>query len=133
MWRSVASGTSAKTSWRATPLPQSMTYAALFLMMTWADAELAFRGRGPPPVPSKMSLVRVVWLWVLYGCENAATTVAVPVRNARRLQTGMCRPEKESYLAFSTLGEGRQPESGMASPTRLGKTDAVGGLIRRAA
>ena len=25
--------------------------------MTWAEAELAFRGRGPPPVPRRMSLV----------------------------------------------------------------------------
>src|SRR5206468_5260339 len=74
-----------------------MTYAALFLMMTWADAELAFRGRGPPPVPSRISLVLVVWLWVLDGCENAASKVAVPVRNARRLQTGICRPETDSY------------------------------------
>ena len=62
-----------------------MTYAALFLMITWADAELAFRGRGPPPVPSRMSLVLVVWPWLLFGRENAATNVAVAVRNARRL------------------------------------------------
>src|SRR4030095_16069484 len=74
-----------------------MTYAALFLMITWADAELAFRGRGPPPVPSRMSLVLMVWLWVLYGCDNAATKVAVPVKNARRLKAGMWRPEAESY------------------------------------
>src|SRR5260221_6890043 len=70
-----------------------MTYAALFLMMTWADAELAFRGRGPPPVPSRMSLVLVVWPCVLSGHENAPMKVAVPARNARRLQSGMNRPE----------------------------------------
>src|SRR6185436_2007887 len=83
-----------------------MTYAALFLMMTWADAELAFRGRGPPPVPSRMSLVWVVWLWVLCGRENAATKVAVPVRNARRLQAGMCRPEAESYGRLIVMNVG---------------------------
>jgi transposase-like protein DUF772 len=83
-----------------------MTYAALFLMMTWADAELAFRGRGPPPVPSSMSLVLVVWLWGLYGCENAATKVAVPVRKARRLQDGMCRPEAESYGRLIVMNVG---------------------------
>ena len=87
-------------------MPQSMTYAALFLMMTWADAELAFRGRGPPPVPSRMSLVLVVWLWALYRCENAATKVAVPVRNARRLQAGMCRLEAESYGRLIVMNVG---------------------------
>ncbi len=74
-----------------------MTYAALFLMTTWADAELAFRGRGPPPVPSRMSRDLAGWLWGLDGRENAAAKAAVPVRNARRLQVGMCRPEAESY------------------------------------
>src|SRR5438874_9473540 len=94
MWRSVGSGTSAKTSWRATPLPQSMTYAALFLTITCADAELAVRGRGPPPVPSRMSLVAIVWVRALYGRDNAAVRVAVAARNARRLQPGMLsRPE----------------------------------------
>ena len=61
-----------------------------------AEAELAFRGRGPPPVPSKISLVLVAWVWVVDGCENAAIKVAVPVRNTRRLQAGICRPEAES-------------------------------------
>src|ERR1700704_2024517 len=83
-----------------------MTYAALFLMMTCADAELAFRGRGPPPVPSRMSLVLGVWLWVPYGWENAATKVAVPVRNARRLQAGIWRPEAESYGRLMVMNVG---------------------------
>lgn len=70
--------------------------AALFQITTWADAELAFRGRGPPPVPSRMSLVLIVWLWALFGCENAPTKVAVAARNARRRQAGICCPERNS-------------------------------------
>jgi len=53
-----------------------------------------------------MSLVLVVWLWVPYGCENAATKVAVPVRNARRLQAGIWRPEAESYGRLIVMNVG---------------------------
>src|SRR4029078_9803057 len=81
-----------------------MTYAALFLMMTWADAELAFRGRGPPPVPRGISLVLIVWLWVLYGCENPAK-VAVAARNARRPKTAMYN-QAECYEGLTVMTVG---------------------------
>lgn len=56
---------------------------------TWADAELAFLGGGPPPLPRRISLVLGVWPWILDNCVNAPINVAVPARNARRLPLGM--------------------------------------------
>ena len=51
--------------------------------MTCAEAELAFRGRGPPPVPRRMSRVTrfcaAADRWVI-AAENAT-----PARNLRRL------------------------------------------------
>jgi hypothetical protein len=37
--------------------------------MTWADPALAFRGRGPPPVPRRISLVRVAWASPAHGSK----------------------------------------------------------------
>src|SRR5262245_25519404 len=61
MCRRADIGTPANASWRATPLPQSMTYAVSFATTTCAGAELALRGRGPPPVPSRISLVPTLY------------------------------------------------------------------------
>ena len=58
-------------------------------MITWAEAELNFRGLGPPPVPSRMSLVLIDWPSLRNGSENAPSSVAVHARNVRRLQRGM--------------------------------------------
>src|SRR5688500_5995577 len=55
--RGAVSGTPAVTSCRATPSPLSITYAVPLATITWAGAELTFLGRGPPPVPRRMSLV----------------------------------------------------------------------------
>ena len=52
---SVASGRLARL--RHSESMTLITYALLLLMMTCADAELAFRGLGPPPVPRRISLV----------------------------------------------------------------------------
>src|ERR1700704_2943984 len=56
-------------------------------MMTWADAELAFRGRGPPPVPSRISLVFAVWLSLLLGSDTPPVSAMAPARKARRLNS----------------------------------------------
>jgi hypothetical protein len=73
-------------SCRATPLPQSMTYAVLLLTMTCADAELTFLGRGPPPVPRRINLV--VALCDLLELANAkALTNAPVIRRKPRLST----------------------------------------------
>src|SRR5262245_7132075 len=61
MCRRADIGTPANASWRATPLPQSMTYAVSFATTTCAGAELALRGRGPPPVPRRISLVPTLY------------------------------------------------------------------------
>src|SRR5256885_3363385 len=68
-----------------------MTYAASFRMMTWAEAELAFRGRGPPPVPRRISLVLAVWASVLCERKSAPNKVTAPARNTRRLPRGIVR------------------------------------------
>src|SRR5258708_3687198 len=91
MCRNVGRGTSARTSCRATPLPQSMTYAVLLLMMTWADAELDFRGRGPPPVPRRISLVFPVCALLVFAHDAAVTRAAAP-RRKPRLSTVACMP-----------------------------------------
>src|SRR5882762_4110102 len=84
MCRTVRSATSANTSCRATRLPQSMTDAVLLLMMTCADAELAFRGRGPPPVPRRISRVFAACALPALAQDTALTRAAAPRRNARR-------------------------------------------------
>src|SRR5882724_4776236 len=82
--RSFASGTPAKASWRATPLPQSITYAVSFVTITCADAELAFRGRGPPPVPRRISLVLELCPSLRLGNHAAPVSAAAQTKNARR-------------------------------------------------
>src|SRR5688572_11171777 len=79
-------GTLANASCRATPSPQSTTYAALLTTRTWADPELAFRGRGPPPVPSRMRLDLSLCANSLDGHGNTAPAAAPAsaVRNDRR-------------------------------------------------
>ena len=47
----------ANTICRATPSPQSTTYDVSLARITWAGAERTLRGRGPPPVPRRMSRV----------------------------------------------------------------------------
>ena len=105
-------------------MPQSITYAARFLMITWADAELDFRGRGPPPVPSRMSFVLVDWPSVRYGGENARSNVAVPARNARRLQRARQRAASQCrglhYQAYPARVLRTPPGSGI--PSRGGRT-----------
>src|SRR2546425_1629782 len=85
MWRSFGSAAPADTSWRATPSPQSTTYDTSLTRITCADAELTFRGRGPPPVPRRTR--RVFGFWARTGAGQAATparTVADPMRTSRR-------------------------------------------------
>ena len=65
---------------------KSMTYAVLLLMMTWADAEFAFRGRGPPPVPRRISLVFALLASLLRRSFAPAANMMVPARMARRLE-----------------------------------------------
>src|SRR4029079_8241642 len=54
-----------------------------FATMTWADAELAFRGRGPPPVPRRISRVFVLWALLWLGSHAVPASAATPARNAR--------------------------------------------------
>src|SRR5688572_33337032 len=78
----LGSGMLANASCRATPSPQSTTYAALLTTRTWADPELAFRGRGPPPVPRRMSLDLPLCANSRDGHGHAAPAAA-PARAAR--------------------------------------------------
>src|ERR1043166_2027372 len=94
------SGTPASTSCRATPSPQSITYAALFVTITCADAELTLRGRGPPPVPRRMSLVR---LCTLTDRERATAPAIVVARNPRRLMVAKSQ-RFYRHLRHSTNG-----------------------------
>ncbi len=105
--RSLVSGTPAKTSWRATPFPQSITYATSFETMTCADAELTFRGRGPPPVPRRMSFVFAPCAAARRGSHAAAANAAAPAMNARRLCSGM--------LGLQLLLVGNQVPVGVAN------------------
>src|SRR5690348_8173369 len=50
-------GTSAAMSCRATPLPQSTTYAASLITMTWEVWQRDLYRFGPPAVPSKIKRV----------------------------------------------------------------------------
>jgi hypothetical protein len=52
------------------------------LTITCAEAEFAVRGRGPPPVPSRMSLVRRL---CPTADRAAAATMPTPTRNSLRL------------------------------------------------
>src|ERR1043166_1690122 len=94
------SGTPASTSCRASPSPQSITYAALFVTITCADAELTLRGRGPPPVPRRMSLVR---LCTLTDRERATAPAIVVARNPRRLMVAKSQ-RFYRHLRHSTNG-----------------------------
>ncbi len=89
----------------------------LSLMITWAEAELDFRGLGPPPVPSRMSLVLVDWPSVRYGSENAPSNAAVPARNARRFQGGMRHYAEKQERKQTQKGfcEGRNRMNSMMS------------------
>src|SRR2546421_4919970 len=78
-WRNLGSERPALTSCRATPLPQSMTYSESFTTITWQAETFSLRGRGPPPVPSRMSRV--------FACARrtrGSMAAAVTARNARR-------------------------------------------------
>ncbi len=57
------------------------------MTMTCADAELAFRGRGPPPVPRRINLVRTLWALVVRVTDGTAVKVAAQARNSRRVQS----------------------------------------------
>src|SRR5687768_10020182 len=52
--------------------------------MTCADAELVLRGRGPPPVPRRMSLVAALCAAAVLGRASTLAIAAVRARNARR-------------------------------------------------
>src|SRR2546430_5084808 len=56
--------------------------------MTCAAAELTFRGRGPPPVPRRISFVFALCAVTRRGSHAAAANAAAPVMNARRLCRG---------------------------------------------
>src|SRR5688500_574595 len=86
IWRSDDRGTPANASCLATPSPQSITYATPLLTITCAEPELAFRGRGPPPVPRRISLVP---LWRA-ARRTRVESAAAPARKQRRLIPGRC-------------------------------------------
>src|SRR5690348_1103194 len=92
----LVSETPATTSCRATPSPQSITYAVLFVTITCADAELALRGRGPPPVPRSMSRVGPPCATIGWGPTAAAQAIAV-ARNPRRV---VVDNSQRSYLQW---------------------------------
>src|SRR6188474_771101 len=87
--------------------------------MTCADAELAVRGRGPPPVPRRMSLVAVLCAAAVLGFANTPAIAAVFVKNARR--ESVCIPKvagdsRSSAVPLRTLGF--EPTLGVAPPQR---------------
>src|SRR6185312_11111605 len=99
----MGSGTSAKTSCLATPLPQSITYAVLFVMMTCAEADLAFRGLGPPPVPRRTSRVFVL-APSRAGSSGALATTIVYARDVRRLRCSISgTPSGSHCMAMENL------------------------------
>src|SRR5438046_3106488 len=53
-------------------------------MMTCADDMLTFFGRGPPPVPSRISLVLAPCASLQRGSHAAAASTAAALRNVRR-------------------------------------------------
>src|SRR5262245_2267388 len=64
-----------------------MTYAVPLLTMTWAAAELAARGRGPPPVPSRTSFVEPAWAAATADARMVTPTIALE-RNVRLVTVG---------------------------------------------
>jgi hypothetical protein len=56
--------------------------------MTCAEAELVIRGRGPPPVPRRISLVPAPWAATCRSLDVLAAAMAL-VRNVRRLITAV--------------------------------------------
>ena len=52
--------------------------------MTCAGADRSFRGRGPPPVPRRISLVRESCLTPVTGRRHAPGSAAIRPRNVRR-------------------------------------------------
>lgn len=61
-----------------------MMYGVLLTTTTWAGAELAFRGRGPPPVPRRINLVRVPCAHAGGSSRPTPKRAPTPARNARR-------------------------------------------------
>src|SRR3989454_2234527 len=124
MWRSFGSAAPADTSWRATPSPQSTTYDTSLTRITCADAELTFRGRGPPPVPRRTR--RVFGFWARTGAGQAATparTVADPMRKTRRFI---------STLLVADLHRGRFRGRRRARPREGDRLPAHGDRVPRA-
>jgi len=66
---------------------------------TWAGAELAFRGRGPPPVPRRMSFVAAPGAALARG-SDAVSAIAL-ARNARRLMIGNCGSIRRTRRSYS--------------------------------
>src|SRR5262245_56311005 len=90
MCRRADIGTPANASWRATPLPQSMTYDVSFAMTTCAGAELALRRRGPPPVPRRISLVPT-----LYASSERRNVVTISAERSGSAAAGGRRLDSE--------------------------------------
>ena len=84
MCRSVVSATPAKASCRATPSPQSTTYDVSLITITWAGAELAFRGREAdfPPGKGNVTVEERVWVLneVFMGTEAALLLEGIVLR-----------------------------------------------------
>src|SRR6267143_2838213 len=124
--RSFASGTPANASWRATPLPQSITYAVSFATITCADAELAFRGRGPPPVPRRISLVLALCPSPRLGNHAALASAAAQVKKARRFMPIPLRAPSLEELNRPLMSFGGRPRregpqiAALPSPRILG-------------
>src|SRR3989442_7719730 len=124
MWRSFGSGAPADPSGRGTPSPQSTPYDTSLTRIPCADAELTFRGRGPPPVPRRPG--RVFGFWARTGAGQAATparTVADPMRTSRRFI---------SILLVADLHRGRFRGRRRARPRESDRLPAHGDRVPRA-
>ena len=79
--------------------------------MTWADAELTFRGRGPPPVPSRISRVRAACASLERVCAATAASVVLKLRNSRLVMRA-----GEDAIRVWILAEHRHGDRGGRTP-----------------
>ena len=74
------------------------------------DAELALRGRGPPPVPSRISRVFAPCCPPAVRGQSAAAAAAARPRNSRRPSVPVCNPQSASAI---------NPQSAVRNPQYL--------------
>src|SRR6516165_3018756 len=82
MYFTVSSGTPAATSWRLTPIPQSITKGVSFTTTRFAGFERPSPTRGPPFVPRKTMRVRG-----FAACANAAGAVSAAAAESPSFNT----------------------------------------------